>query len=65
VRNATKFFVKETEYRIQEPIICISKKEAIVVVLVVEALFESNSKFDAHCGWPSFDESIPGSTIHF
>ncbi len=40
------------------------EKGAYVCAACGAQLFESGSKFESHCGWPSFDDAIPGTVIY-
>ena len=40
------------------------EKGTYVCAACENVLFTSDTKYESHCGWPSFDQAVPGSVIY-
>jgi peptide-methionine (R)-S-oxide reductase len=52
---------KSTEYPGTGDLLTNTAKGTYICKRCNAPLYRSDSKFDGHCGWPSFDEEIPGA----
>lgn len=53
-----------TEQRYTSPILNIEKPGTLVCAACGNPVFNVKNKYDAKCGWPSFDRAIKGSVVY-
>jgi peptide-methionine (R)-S-oxide reductase len=55
-------FNKATEAPFSGEYLNYQKDGTYLCVNCLNPIFDSNNKFESHCGWPSFDRAVEGST---
>ena len=53
-----------TERAFSSDLLRIKEKGTYVCAACENVLFTSDTKYESHCGWPSFDQAVPGYVIY-